>query len=128
MSVNEPPRPAATYARATLEYDNEHERALIEAITRTPSSTASDGLRCATRLSTRTGETAEALITIAGRRACNVAIGGTLANGAPSDNRQPSQTPPRQGCRRGEERGLAGFSAPKFPWHDAGQHMTEARR
>ena len=39
------PRALATYARATLEYDNEHERVLIEAITRTIFE-ASVGLRC----------------------------------------------------------------------------------
>ena len=127
MSVNEPPRPAATYARATLEYDNEHERELIEAITRDDLRNVC-GLRCQRdypphRRDSRGPDNDP------DRRARNVAIGGTLANGAPSDNRQPSQTPPRQGCRRGEERGLAGFSAPKFPWQRRrGQRMTEARR
>ena len=79
MSVNEPPRPAATYARATLEYDNEHERELIEAITRTifEASVVSD----VNAIVHRTGETAEVLITI---------LAGVLAM-SPSVARSPTR-------------------------------------
>ena len=51
-----------TFARATLEYDKAHERALMEAITRTifESSTVSD----ANAIVIRTGEAAEALLTV----------------------------------------------------------------
>ena len=51
-----------TFARATLEYDKDHERALLEAITRAifESSTLSD----ANAIVIRTAEAAEALLTV----------------------------------------------------------------
>ena len=51
-----------TFARATLEYDKDHERGLLEAITRAifESSTVSD----ANAIVIRTGEAAEALLTV----------------------------------------------------------------
>ena len=84
MSVNEPPRPAATYARATLEYDNEHERELIEAITRTifETSVVSD----VNAVVIRTHETAKALLTELAGRPRNVASGGTLTRDNPTPN------------------------------------------
>ena len=78
MSVNEPPRPAATYARATLGYDNEHERALLEAITEAIF-TASKVSDC-NAVVIRTGEAAEALLT---------ALAGILAM-SPSATRSPT--------------------------------------
>ena len=67
-----------TYARATLEYDKDHERALLEAITRAifESSTVSD----ANAIVIRTGEAAEALLTV---------LAGILAM-SPSATRSPT--------------------------------------
>ena len=67
-----------TYARATLEYDKDHERALMEAITRAifESSTVSD----ANAIVIRTGEAAEALLTV---------LAGILAM-SPSATRSPT--------------------------------------
>ena len=69
---------STTFAKATLEYDPEHERELIEAITRTIFETAvvSD----VNAIVLRTGETAEALITI---------LAGVLAM-SPSVARSPT--------------------------------------
>ena len=67
-----------TFARATLEYDKEHVRALLEAITRAifESSTVSD----ANAIVIRTGEAAEALLTV---------LAGVLAM-SPSATRSPT--------------------------------------
>ena len=78
MPGNEPPRPAATYARATLEYDNEHERALLSAITEAIF-TASMVSDC-NAVVIRTGEAAQALLTAL---ACVLAM-------SPSAVRSPS--------------------------------------
>jgi hypothetical protein len=68
----------ASFARATLEYDKAHERALMEAITRAifESSTVSD----ANAIVIRTAETAEALLTV---------LAGILAM-SPSATRSPT--------------------------------------
>jgi hypothetical protein len=93
-----------TYDRAKLEYDKDHEAALLEAITRTIVETSVVSDVNASVL--RSGETAEALITI---------LAGGLS--------QCRQHPWWQEC------GLAGVSAQKFPWQRRrGQRMTEARR
>ena len=67
-----------TFARATLEYDKAHERALVEAITRAilESSTVSD----ANAIVIRTAETAAALLTV---------LAGTFAM-LPSATRSPT--------------------------------------
>ena len=61
MPVNDDTR-RASYARAALEYDEEHERALLQAITQAifETSIVSDCNVCAIR----TGEAAEALLTV----------------------------------------------------------------
>ena len=55
-------RPSATFARATLEYDEAHERALLEAITQAifETSRVSD----CNAVVIRTGEAAEVLLTV----------------------------------------------------------------
>ena len=67
-----------TFARATLEYDKDHERALLEAIKRAifESSTVSD----ANAIVIRTGEAAEALLTV---------LAGVLAM-SPAATRSPT--------------------------------------
>ena len=67
-----------TFARATLEYDKDHEHALLEAITRAifELSTVSD----ANAIVIRTGEAAEALLTV---------LAGILAM-SPSATRSPT--------------------------------------
>ena len=67
-----------TFARATLEYDKDHERALVEAITQAifETSTVSD----ANAIVIRTGEAAEALLTV---------LAGILAM-SPSATRSPT--------------------------------------
>src|SRR6476469_6285409 len=71
-------RPSATFAKATLEYDAEHERALLEAITEAifEASRVSD----CNAVVIRTGEAAQALLTAL---ACVLAM-------SPSATRSPS--------------------------------------
>ena len=71
-------RPSATFARATLEYDHEHEQALIEAVT-TALFDASKVSDC-NAIVLRTGEAVSALLTV---------LAGTLAM-SPSATRSPT--------------------------------------
>ena len=68
-----------TYERATSAYDEGHERALMEAITRATlkSSMVSD----ANAIVIRTAETAAGLADRVGGHPCDVARGDTLADG-----------------------------------------------
>ena len=115
--------PSTTFARATLEYDEEHERALLEAITQAifETSRVSD----CNAVVIRTGEAAQALLTAL---ACVLAM-------SPSVTRSPAAIRKtiddlgkrlRRKVARAEQRpGPAGFRSPKFlEYRRRGQRMS----
>ena len=78
---------STTYARATLEYDTEHERALLGAITQAIfDQIEGERLQCGGGPNRR-GRRGPA--DGAGMRPRNVAVGDTLARGNPQDRRRP---------------------------------------
>ena len=129
MSVNDDAR-RATYARASLKYDEEHEKALLQAITEAifETSIVSDCNVCAIR----TGEATEALLTIFSGKA-------VLAM-SPSASRSPTairktidelgkRLRRKVGCRGGVRR-AAGVPAEDVPrwWHGGGRMKRSTRR